>query len=66
MSYLFKEVRLIAKQLGCPLCGSRIIDADEKVKSEVRAYKQAKKWKADYYMKCWKCKSNIGLKKLNS
>lgn len=51
------------KQIKCPICNRRLIDAEESVESEVRVFNPAETWKADYYLKCWKCKSNIGLKK---
>ncbi len=54
------------KQIKCPICNRRLIDAEESVESEVRVFNPAETWKADYYFKCWKCKSNIGLKKLNN
>lgn len=53
------------KQLKCPFCNHRVIDADDTVESEIRVCKSNESWKADYYTKCWSCKKEIGLKKLN-
>jgi phage FluMu protein Com len=53
------------KQLRCPICNRRLIDAEVNIETELRAFDPAMVWKADYYLKCWKCKSSIGLKKIN-
>jgi len=53
------------KKLNCPFCNHRVIDADVTVISEVRVCDPRELWPADYYIKCWSCKKEIGLKKLN-
>lgn len=53
------------KRVNCPNCGSRVIDAGRDTDTEVHELMQYESWEADYYMKCWKCKAIIGLKKLN-
>ena len=40
-------------QLVCPRCGRRVLDTD---------IRQLEKWKADYYIKCWKCSSHLGIR----
>ena len=53
------------KQVNCPHCGGRVAESDESVKTEIRILYPNIKWKADYYTKCWKCHTIVGLKKLN-
>ncbi|MDF2854653.1 MAG: hypothetical protein K0Q87_504 [Neobacillus sp.] len=53
------------KRLKCPNCGARLIDEAEHIKSEVKLVNQSEDWNPDYYTKCWNCKKEIGLKKLN-
>ncbi|MDE6210168.1 MAG: hypothetical protein K2M73_10925 [Lachnospiraceae bacterium] len=57
------------KKLLCPQCGGRLIDTEGTVKSETRAIdfrydNSMGKWIPDYYLKCWKCKANIGIRKV--
>lgn len=58
-------------QMGCPRCGRRILDTENSTKSEVldlddkRNEAILRAWKADYYVKCWKCKAHIGIKKIS-
>lgn len=49
----------------CPTCGSRLCDADSQVivRTKITRNKINKKCPADYYIKCWKCKTTIGIKK---
>ena len=49
----------------CPTCGRRICDADSQVviRTKITREKSNKKYPADYYIKCWKCKTTIGIKK---
>lgn len=49
-------------RLLCPKCGYRIIDQEVGVTSELHLV-QEEEWQADYYLKCQKCKSEIGLRK---
>lgn len=57
-------------QVGCPRCGRRIFDAESSTKSEIRDLDDKKNavlsrgWKPDYYVKCWKCKARIGIRKV--
>jgi hypothetical protein len=55
------------KQLYCPSCKKgRIIDADIRIES--RLFKReslSKDEPADYYIKCWKCGCEIGIKKVS-
>lgn len=50
-------------RLLCPICGYRIIDQKAGITSELRLIAQGEEWQADYYLKCQKCKSEIGLRK---
>lgn len=58
----FHNKQLIHKRIQCPHCGSRIIDADSDIDSEVRVIKESDQWRPEYYTKCWNCKAEIGLK----
>lgn len=53
------------KHIRCPKCGRRVADAAGEIDTEVYEINQTGTWKADYYMKCWNCKTVIGLKKPN-
>ena len=54
------------KQLKCPVCGQRIIDASDKNISELVAEANMKPgWDPDYYQKRPKCKKQIGIKKVS-
>lgn len=55
----------MSKRLQCPNCGARLIDQAENTRSEVRLITQSGAWNPDYYAKCWNCKKEVGLKKLN-
>lgn len=57
------------KKLLCPLCRSRLIDTESTIKSETKAMDfrdndSMGRWIPDYYLKCWKCKANIGIRKV--
>lgn len=57
------------KKLLCPQCGGRLIDAESTIESETKAIdfrydNSMGKWIPDYYLKCWKCKANIGIRKV--
>ena len=49
----------------CPTCGSRLCDCDSQVerKTKITRVFKNKRIPADYYLKCWKCKTTVGLKK---
>ena len=49
------------KHIACPVCGfRRLVDADEKTKSEVCEESEIKPdWRPDYYAKCKKCGKQI-------
>lgn len=59
------------KEVYCPLCRSRIIDAENSVYTELRVIDPKghdppqQSWKPDYYVKCWKCKSEVALRKIS-
>lgn len=52
------------KEIKCPCCGYRLIDADRKIITEACAVDQVNKMEADYYVKCKKCKKEIGIRKI--
>lgn len=54
------------KKIACPLCGfSRLIDADENVKSELKPESEiTDAWHPDYIQKCPQCKNQIGIRKV--
>ncbi len=58
------------KQMECPKCGRRILDAESSISSEVKDLDDKRNeallrgWKPDYYVKCWKCKAHIGIRKI--
>ncbi len=60
------------KTIQCPLCGSRIMDAEENVSTQTMVVKPndpdtlLNKWSPDYYIKCWKCKAKIALRKIEN
>ena len=54
------------KQLKCPVCGQRIIDATAPTTSELVEESRIKPgWHADYFQKCPRCKNQIGIKKVS-
>ena len=54
----------------CPHCGRRLIDAENGVRTqtkEIDTYDERspkERWTPDYYIKCWKCHSTIGYRKI--
>ena len=51
--------------LQCPICKSKLMNTDSFVVSEVHEYLNLDDlWKPDYVLKCWKCKKQIGIKKV--
>lgn len=52
--------------LSCPICSRRITDTEDTVKTEmiVISPKQKATCLADYYVKCWGCKNEVGLRKI--
>ena len=55
--------------LLCPRCGRRLIDAESSVRSEMRDMESdreafLKRWVPDFYMKCWNCKAQVGIRKV--
>lgn len=52
------------KKLTCPFCNHRVIDSEDTVQSEIRVCKPNELWKPDYYIKCWSCKKEIGIRKI--
>lgn len=59
------------KEVLCPICRSRIIDAEDGVHTELRVVKpnvtdlSQPTWRPDFYIKCWKCKSEVELRKIS-
>lgn len=59
------------KEVFCPICHSRIIDAEDGVHTELKIVNPKGNappqptWKPDFYIKCWKCKSEVALKKIS-
>ena len=62
----------MGKPVQCPLCGSRILDEEEHVSTQTKAVKPNdpdppfSSWPPDYYIKCWKCKAKIALRKIEN
>ena len=60
------------KSVECPQCGSRIMDAEENVSTQTKIVKpndpelSFNRWPPDYYIKCWKCKARIALRKIEN
>jgi len=52
------------KQLQCPKCGRRIIDAAAEIHTEIRELSGKVKLLFDYYAKCERCGTEVGLRKL--
>lgn len=53
------------KRLPCPACGfGRLIDAELNTHSELHVMEKNDPWKADYYTKCYHCKAEVGLRKI--
>lgn len=53
-------------QIKCPNCGSRVCDANSRVfvRTKISGVKQAvMDYTADYFIKCWKCKTTICITK---
>ena len=61
-------IKMIAhrKALPCPVCGfGRLIDSTSDNKSELVPEKDIKDgWVPDYFQKCPRCKTQIGIKKI--
>lgn len=59
------------EEVLCPHCGRRIFDAENGVKTqtkEIMPYDPGppkNRWKPDYYIKCWKCHTLIGYRKVS-
>lgn len=58
------------KPVECPLCHARIIDADVGVETQLQAINSKGHdpplltWAPDYFIKCWKCSSEIAFRKI--
>ena len=50
------------KQLYCPLCHSRLIDAKDSLTTEQYVANNHQYGVPDFRQKCWKCKEIIGIK----
>ena len=59
-------------EVPCPNCDSRLLDAEKGVQTLTKVINPhdpgppKSRWVPDYYIKCWKCKQKIGLKKVNT
>lgn len=56
--------------LPCPCCGKRLTDTEDTVISKLAPISRSAKkkgipWIPDYYVKCWNCKKEIGIKKVS-
>jgi predicted RNA-binding Zn-ribbon protein involved in translation (DUF1610 family) len=59
------HVHLDSRQrLPCPACGFRIIDARLQNKSELHVMRKGDLWDGDYFVKCFSCKAEIGIRKI--
>ena len=53
------------KRVACPVCGARLVDSDDRVRSELKEKSRiTADWDADYFMKCHNCGKEIGVKKI--
>jgi hypothetical protein len=58
------------KEVLCPVCHSRIIDSEDCICTQLRIVNPQvhdppkDSWKPDYYLKCWKCRSIVALRKV--
>lgn len=52
------------KQIQCPKCGIRVIDVALTTVIEVRTISERTSSPVDYYIKCKKCNTELGLRKL--
>jgi len=61
----------VKKAIPCPKCGSRILDAEPGIHTETKVIdppdpgQPPAYWPPEYYVKCWKCKAKIGLRKVH-
>ena len=57
---------MVKKQLKCPVCGRRLIDAASGTQSELREEgKIQHDWIPDYIQKCSRCKKEIAIRKVS-
>lgn len=50
-------------KICCPSCGARIFDSEEGIQIQTRKIEKNsiyRNWQPQYYIKCYKCKSEIG------
>ncbi|MDR0695953.1 MAG: hypothetical protein LBF68_00200 [Christensenellaceae bacterium] len=52
------------QRLPCPACGFRVIDAEIDIHSELHIMEKGDSWNGDYFAKCERCKSDIGIRKI--
>lgn len=52
------------KQIMCPKCGMRMLDAAEGTKTQILPLSGADATQPDYYMKCRYCRAEIGFRKM--
>ncbi|MDD3262116.1 MAG: hypothetical protein PHU79_09485 [Oscillospiraceae bacterium] len=54
------------KRIQCPKCKCRIIDTSLSTVAEIRVLSENSEAKADFYVKCYNCNTELGIKKLSS
>lgn len=52
------------KRIQCPKCRSRIIDSSLSTVAEIRVLSENSRQKADFYIKCYNCNSELAIRKL--
>lgn len=53
---------VMRRKLDCPVCGYHLVDAADDTTSQVRKVQKKDVWEPDYFCKCPRCKSDIGIK----
>jgi DNA-directed RNA polymerase subunit RPC12/RpoP len=56
--------KYMRKRIQCPKCKCRIIDTSLSTVAEVRIMSESTEVKADFYIKCNNCNTELALKKL--
>lgn len=60
----------MGKPVQCPHCGRRLMDSEDSVITQTKISgpfdtgPPDNRWKPDYYIKCWKCHSRVGFRKI--
>ncbi len=53
------------KHIICPRCGRRLVDTHVTNETEAKILTPNLDWLPDFYLKCWKCSSKVGIKVIN-